>query len=241
MKQTLNLIALRTIRHNERHNIFTAYSLECGRMAFAVPAGGGKVASRMRALMMPLSMLECEADVRPGREVHLLGNVRTLMPLHSIAANPVKNSLALFLAEVLGAVLREGPPDAGVWHYVAHGICQLESMPPNRLANFHLCFLTGLASCLGIAPDCAGYRCGMTFDMVDARFRTTAPLHSAFLGPDEAQAVGTLLRLTYANMHRWRLDRATRARVLDGILEYYTLHHTALNNLRSLDVLHALM
>lgn len=240
MKQTLHLIALRTIRHNERHNIFTAYSLERGRVAFAVPAGCGKTASRMRALMMPLSLIECEAEVKPGAEVHRLVNPRSLAPLHSVSVNPVKNSLALFLAELLGAVLRDGPADESVWRYVAHGITQLDALPAPRLANFHLCFLAGLAGKLGIAPDATGYHSGMVFDMVDARFRHSPPLHTRFLAVDEAGVVATLMRLNYRNMHFWRMDRATRRSVLEGILEYYTLHHTPLTSLRSLDVLQML-
>ena len=241
MKQTLHLIALRTIRHNDRHNIFTAYSLERGRMAFAVSAGAGRNAARMRALMMPLSLIECEAELKPGVEVGRLANPRALATLHSVASNPVKNSLALFLAEVLGAVLRDGPGDESVWRFIAHGIMQLDALPPARLANFHLCFLAGLARVLGVAPDITDYREAMVFDLVDARFRMTAPLHTRHLAASEARAVVTLMRLTYANMHRWRMDRATRARVLEGVLEYYTLHHTQLTSLRSLDVLHALM
>ena len=42
MKETLHLIALRTVRHNERNSILTAYTLERGMMSFLQPAGGGK-------------------------------------------------------------------------------------------------------------------------------------------------------------------------------------------------------
>ena len=240
MKETMHIISLRVVKHNERHNIFVGYSLEAGRVAMAVPAGSSRAASRLRALLMPMSVIECEADIRPGREVHTMGNVRAEVSLQSVYSHPVKSAVAMFLAEVLGNVLREGPADAAVWHYVASSVTALELLPAENVANFHLCFLYGLGACLGIAPDASGYESGMVFDMEEGVFRRTAPLHGHFLGPEEAGAVYAVGRLTYSNMHGWRLTREERGRVLDAVLQYYTLHYASLSGLRSVEVLRQL-
>ena len=118
MKQKMQFIALRTVRHNDRHSILSAYSAECGRVAFAIPAGAGKEASRRRALLMPMSIVECVADIKPGREVSLMSEPRALAPLMGLRTNPIKSSIALFLAEVLGVVLRDGPPDSTLYKYI---------------------------------------------------------------------------------------------------------------------------
>ena len=165
MKQTFHLIVLRTVRHNERHDILTAYTLEGGRMAFAVNAGRGRSASRARALLMPLSLVECEADVKAGREVHTLMQPRSLVALHGISCSPVKATVALFLAEVLEIVFRDGPADRTVWRYVAESITLFDTLEGGRTANFHAVFLFGLARVLGIAPDTGGYRAGMMFEI----------------------------------------------------------------------------
>jgi len=241
VKQTLHLIILRTIRHNERHNILTAFSLESGRVAFAVSAGSGRAASRMRALMMPLSIVECEADIKPGRDIHTMANVRSMTALHGIHSHPVRSSLAMFLAEVLGCILRDGPPDSLLWQFIADGIVNLDRIPPAKLANFHLCFLSRLAAVLGIAPDIGSYSDGMVFDMADGRFRMTPPLHPHFFSAADSRAVPMLGRLTFQTMHLWRLSRDERRRILDGILEYYSIHYATLTGLKSLDILRTLM
>lgn len=241
MKQTLHLIALRTIRHNERHNILTAFSLESGRMAFAVSAGTGRAASRMRALLMPLSLVECEAYIKPGRDIHTMANIRSIATLHGIHSHPVRSAIALFVAEVLGCVLRDGPPDSLLWRFIADGIAVLDRLPPSRLANFHICFLSRLASVIGIFPDIGSYSDGMVFDMADGRFRMTPPLHPHFFSAAESRAVPMLGRLNYRTMHLWRLSRDQRQSILDGILEYYSIHHASLTGLKSLEVLRSLM
>ncbi len=240
MKRHLHLIALRTVKYSDRHNILIAYSRECGRVAFAIPAGAGREASRRRALLMPLGLVECVADIRPGQDVLLMHEPRAGMALHGIHAHPVKSAVALFLAEVLAVVLREGPADETLYEYVSRSVAMLDSIRADRVANFHLCFLYGLGRHLGIEPDMDGYRPGTVFDMVDGCFRMSAPMHRHYLPSTEAAAVAALSRMTYVNMHRFRMSRHERNNLLDGILRYYSLHYTALGSLKSLDVLRVL-
>ena len=240
MRETLNIIPLRLIRHNERANILTAYSLERGRLAFAVPAGSGKSASRLRALLMPMSIVECETEFKPGRDILIMSNVRPAVTLSDIHLSPAKSAIALFLAETLAAVLRDGPPDSPLWHFIADSVITLNLIPARQASNFHLCFLWHLGNILGIAPDTSTHAPGRIFDMVDGIFRTSPPLHSQYLAPADAEAIPILDRLNYRTMHLWQLTRSQRNHILDLILEYFTLHLAPLTGLKSLAVLRAL-
>ena len=240
MKQILHIVALRTIRHSDRHSILTAYSREAGRVAFAIPAGAGREAARRRALLMPLGLVECVADMKPGRDVHLMHEPRAIRALHGIGCHPVKNAVALFVAEVLDALLREGAPDELLFDYIAGSVAALDGREPRETANFHLCFLFGLGRFLGIEPDVSGCREGAVFDMRDGCYRMSVPMHSNYLTGDAAGSVALLSRMNYGNMHRFRLTRAERNATLDSILAYYSLHYAALGSLKSLDVLRVL-
>lgn len=240
MRRQLHMITLRTVRHTDKSSILTAYSRELGRVAFAVPAGTGREASRRRALLMPLGLVECVADIRPGREIHMMHDPRAVMPLHGLRSNPVKSAIGVFVAEVLGLVLRDGPPDGPLYEYVYRNVVVLDALPGVGIANFHLCFLYGLGRFLGIEPDVADYRDGMIFDMVDGCFRMTQPLHRHFLDSAASRAVVALSRMTLENMHVFKMSRQQRNDLLNGVLDYYSLHYTALNGLRSLDVLREL-
>lgn len=240
MKQKMQFIALRTVRYSDRHSILSGYSLESGRVAFAISAGGGKEAVRRRALLMPLGIVECVADIKPGREISVMYDPRAVSPLIGLRSNPLKSAVALFLAEVLGVVLRDGPPDKTLYNYMCRSIEVLDMLPSERVANFHICFLWGLGRFIGIEPDTEEYRPGMIFDMADGRFRISAPLHRHYLDPEQSGVVASLARMTYANMWLFRMNRHQRNDLLDGILKYYSLHYTGLQSLRSLDVLREL-
>lgn len=240
MKETLHIIALRTVRYSDRSDILSAFSLERGPVSFIIPAGKGREASRRRALLMPLGAVECSADIRPDRSIHPMTSPRLMAPLHSLRISPVKTTLTMFVAEALSVLLRETQPDATLWHFILDSALALDDMPDRRAANFHICFLVRLGALLGIEPDTSLYRPGKVFDMIDGTFRSSAPAHSEFLTGSDAAVAATLPRLNYRNMYRLKLTRAERARLLDAVLRYYALHYAPIDNLHSTDILRSL-
>lgn len=233
MNQTLHLMPLRLTPYSDTKAILSAYSRESGTMAFAVPM-------KRRGMFHPLAVLEVEASVKPGRDVHTFKEARPLLVLHTVMMDPVRSALTMFLAEALQVILRQSEGDALVFDFVADAMARLND-ERTPVGNFHLAFLIRLAAILGIAPDCGEYRPGRVFDMVDACFRASAPLHGQALDPLESTAAYRLSRITWENMGRYRFTRPQRAAALRRILEYYSLHYANLMALKSPSVLEALM
>ncbi len=240
MKQKMHIICLRSVRYSDSKSILSAYSLEAGRVSLLVGSGKGREAMRRRALTQPLGVLECVADVVPGRDIHRVAEMRPLHPLSALRANPVKCGVAMFLAEVLGVILGESQADEPMWRFVSAAVVRLDALEPDKVANFHVYFLYRLGMVAGIAPDSATFAPGKVFDLSDGRFRTAAPLHRDFLYSDEAEVAATLSRMTFDNMHLFRFTRAQRNRVTDLILRYFTIHYARLDSIKSLEVLRSL-
>lgn len=236
----LTFISLKTVRYSDTQSILSAYSLEHGRVSLVVPSGKGKGASRLRALTMPLSVLECETDFRPGREVLPMRQARPVEVFNGIHANPVKQMIAMFLAESLSMLLRESVPDEGVYTFIHSSVKWLDSIPAECSANFHVCFLLNLGRLLGIEPDVSTFRHGYVMDMRDGIWRSSMPLHGEWLASDESSAASMILRMTYSNMSRFRFTRQQRNRTLDLVLRYYSLHLAPLSHLHSLDILRSI-
>lgn len=239
MNRTLMILPLRLTPHSDRTSILQAYSREIGAVNFAVPAGSGAGAARRRALLQPLTPLEVEASIRPGRELHTFKEPRPLLTLHTIQAEPERRAVAMFLAEALQIILRQAEADGPTFDFIVDAVGRLNN-PEVAPANFHLTFLTGLAVLLGIASDAANYRPGMVFDMLDGTFRASAAIHGHCLSPAASAAAATLLRLDWQNMSRLRMPAAVRAEALERILEYYTLHYANLSAMHSPAILHTI-
>lgn len=235
MESPVTCIALRTIKYSDTASIATLWSREYGRMAVSIPSGNGREAQRRRAIMMPLGVFEAIADMRPGREVSRLKDVRPIAGAGQIT-NPAAAAIAMFLADFLYAALKDSGPDPALTDFLLGRVAALKKARGNALANFHLSFLYNISIFLGIAPDMGTYARGRYFDMREARYVASAPLHSHVLDPVRGETLYTLSRLCDRSLGLMRLSRAQRNEMLDLMLDYYSLHYARLNALASLAV-----
>ncbi|MBQ9556756.1 MAG: DNA repair protein RecO [Muribaculaceae bacterium] len=229
-------IVLNTIRYSDKHNIVHIYTDGRGLMSFAVPQGKTHAARMRNAMLMPLSLVDLEAGVRPGRELSMLREVRRNYPLATLYSDPLKNAIALFISELLAHVIQEPEGNAYLFRYIEQSVQLLEQMP-GQVGNFHICFLYHLGAHLGIQPNVESYRKGYWFDMTDGVFVPGAIRGHMHLPPQEAQVIHLLSRMTFSNMTRFRFNREERNRMLDVIISYYRLHNASIGTLRSPDIL----
>lgn len=235
MFETIECVALRTVRYSDRQSILSAYSRTHGRVAISLPAGAGRNAARLRAVTQPLAQFQCVADFRPNRDILSVRDLRCLQA--PPGGSPVKSALALFMADMLAALLREPQQDVLLFDFISEAILQLDAAPAQRSGNLHIAFLVKLAHFMGIEPDWGTYGEGKVFDLVDGIFRTSPPLHGRWLPSGEAATARLLSRMNFRTAHLFRFSRGERSLLLDRIIQYYQTHFPTLGALNSLDIL----
>ena len=236
MYEKLRGVVLNTIRYSDKHNIVHIYTDGRGLMSFAVPLGKTQAARMRNALLMPLSLVDLEAGVRPGRDLAVMREIHRNFPLATIYSDPVKNAISLFISELLAHVIQEPEGNDPLFRYIEQAVQLLEQLP-GHVANFHICFLYHLGAHLGIQPNVESHHDGYWFDMTDGVFVPAAVSGHMNLQPSEAQVIHLLSRMTFSNMAVFRFNREERNRVLDVIISYYRLHNAAIGTLRSPDIL----
>lgn len=232
-------IVLYTIPYNDTLSVVHIYTEKYGRVSYTLPRGNGRSAKMARALYMPLSLLELEVECRAGRDMQRIREAHTWIPLPRIQSNPIRTSLAMFLSEFLGGVLRNSEPQPDLFAYVTQSIQLLDGINEG-LGNFHLCFLIGLTSYIGITPNTDDFDRGAYFDMQEGVFARMRPIINPSLPPIEAAAMTKLLRMNFNNMHKFRFSRNERSAILDRIIMYYNLHLTGMGHLSSPAILHTI-
>lgn len=245
MYTPIHAVALRTIKHNERSSILTAWSAELGRVSLLMPAGNGAESRRRRALTMSMALFEGVVDVRPGREIMAVKDLRPWSPAGvpaDLTSSPARSTVAMFFAEVLTVVTREGSADEALWRLITETVDCLARSSGRGLANLVPAFLVRLAAVSGIEPDPTAYAKGYGLDMAEGVYRPTRPLHDYWINPADARLIEVFSRMTRRYAHRALIgfERAVRVAMLDGIIKYFTLHNYPLDRLRSLDVLRSL-
>ena len=126
------------------HTLSEAY----GRRGFLVRIG--KKAGM--ALLLPLNILEMDIVPNPKSTLWSARNLTARDPLNGIRGNLYKNTMSLFLSEVLLRTVRDGQAEDGLYPWCTRSILPLDTLEAD-FSNFHIRFLLELAGALGFRPS----------------------------------------------------------------------------------------
>lgn len=230
---TLHCIALTTVRHSDTRVLLRAWSREHGAVTFALPAGKGRGATRTRALTMPMGRFEGVSDVgapsSPRKEILYIRDLtlsksNTERGMRFTGDNPIISPVKQMVAGILAVILRGVEADEAMDAYLNRAIDSLENTTQRGVANFIDFFLFGLARYMGIMPDLREPGVGEVFDMREARFRHTQPLHGDYVAWPWSQWVWKLGRMNFDNFHHFKFTRQQRREIYDYLSRYYCYH-----------------
>jgi DNA repair protein RecO (recombination protein O) len=145
---SIELIVLGTTKTGDNALVVHTLSREMGRRGFLVRPGKKAAAS----LFLPLSILEAEVVENRRSELWSLKGISARDSLAGIRGNIHKNTMTLFLSEVLFRTLREGMLEDGLYRWCIGSILTLDALEGD-FANFHIRWLLELAGALGFRPS----------------------------------------------------------------------------------------
>ena len=211
MKSKAELIVLNHTKFGENSIVLHTLSAEYGRRGFLV-----KVSPRAgMALFLPLNILEAEVTENPTSDLWFARNFVSVNPLNGIRSNIHKNTMTLFMSEVLYRVIKDQTNEDGLADWLKGQILTLDALESD-FANFHLMFLLNLCSALGFDPDTAGLAPFADKHLLQVEALLTKPFTEAMLLP---------------------LSGADRNAIAESILKYIEYHTESAVNVRSLAVL----
>jgi len=231
-------IVLHTVKYNDSSSIITIYTRHYGKIAVRIYGVNKKKSIFRASFQQPLSILEIDLFRLPGKEIQRIKDVRMDYLFEELPFHPVKNSLAIFISELLFRSLQQTEPDENLFLFLENSIKQLDCCK-SGLANFHLVFMLKLARYLGFEPNQETEN-GNYFDLMNGVFKYNRPLHTHFLLPEDTNNLQLLLSADYSNMNKIILSRENRANLLKGMTDYFRLHIPEFHGLNSLAVLQSL-
>ena len=211
MVTATELIVLHTTKVGENSIVVHTLSKEYGRRSFLV-RGAGK---RLMSLLLPLNILE--AEVTESTKSTLL-SARNLTARHSLLGirnNIFKNSMTMFMSEVLYRVVKDGSLEEGLYEWCEHSILLLDAIQED-FSNFHLRFLLELTVALGFSPEARDLQ--------------------SFVG-DHYQIVDQMMRESFVQTMLIPLNGQLRNEIAEEVLRYIEYHTESSVNVNSLKVL----
>ena len=228
-------IVLHKIKYDDKNLIVHVYSRDFGRISY-IAAKRKKQGSVHASAFEALSLIRYQAEHKPNRELQRMKECQHIYAFHTLFLDPVKNSISLFLSEVLYRVLQEAEANESLFAYLSESIKILDLVEDGK-ANFHIAFLMQLCRDLGITPNMEDAQAGWYFDMQAGCFVPFPPNHKFWMSYEEAGPFIHLQDIAFDNLADYRFSRIQRRKLLDTLLDYYRLHLNNFPLIKSLDIM----
>ena len=148
MTENIEAIVLGYTKFGENSVVVHTLSEEYGRRGFLV-----RICKKAgMALLLPLNILEMDVVPNPKSTLWSARNLTARDPLNGIRGNLYKNTMSLFLSEVLLRTVRDGQAEDGLYPWCTRSILTLDTLEAD-FSNFHIRFLLELAGALGFRPS----------------------------------------------------------------------------------------
>ena len=215
MTANIELIVLHTTKTGDNSIVAHTLSKEYGRRSFLIRGAGKKSTMSM---LLPLSIIEADVVETTKSTLFTARNLSSRYPLLGIRNNLYKNSMTLFLSEVLYRTVKDGVNEDGLYGWCVKNILLLDAMDSD-FSNFHIRFLLEFAVALGFSPES----------------RDLAP----FVG-ENFPIVEAFMKESFADAMMIPLNGSVRNEIAEGILRYIEFHSDSAINVASLSVLREL-
>lgn len=214
MTETTKAVVVHVFPYSETSLIAKTYTRKFGFSTYIFK--GIKKRRKDKALLFPLSLVEISALHKSDGELNFGRTIHGYQSHPNLHSNPVKSTIAMFLAEWLLKTLAVGEADEDLFDWIEKSLELLEQT--KTPANYHLWFLIRLTHYMGFIPA-NNFSAGQSVFNLDEREFTSGSVPGDKLQPNESRLLKHLLEDSYNDIMILRVNAFERRNLL------YFFHH----------------
>ena len=230
-------IVISSIKYGDNHLIVKCYTEQEGTKSYLLR---GILSSKKRQLkaayFQPLTQLKIVANHKNNQTLHSIKEVEISNHYTSLPVDIYKQSIVLFLSEVLSYSIQEEEENIPLYNYLEAAFIWLDKN--KSISNFHLLFLLNLTKYLGFYPELNNPDY-YYFDLSEGNFTNQLPKFN-FIKGDNLVEFKKLLGINFDTIDAVKFNSKSRQQVLSILIQYYELHLNGFRKPKSLEVLKAL-
>lgn len=236
MQVTTKAIVLSAIKYGDTSLIVKAFTASDGIKSYLLKGILASKKGKLKpALFQPLTQLELVAYHKNKGTLERIKEAKVVHPYKTIHSNIIKNSIVLFLSEMLTNSIQEEQKEQALYNYLEYSLIWLDENRANP--NYHILFLVNLTKFLGFYPD-ESQTDGNYFDLLEGNFRTTPNLNP-LLENEANTLLKRFLGINFDAIMQIKTTKQHRLELLNKWILYYELHLQGFRKPKSLAVLNA--
>ena len=227
-------IVISSIKYRDTSLIVKLYTKEVGLVSYLLKGILKSKKGRLKsAYFLPLTQLKIIANHHEKRSLQNLKDAQVNFVYKSIHTSLPKQSIVLFLSEVLGNAIKEQENNIALYDYLENSLIWFDSH--QDISNFHLVFLLNLTKFLGFYPDLSqSTKSG--FHLQEGVFSNDHTNKNIISG-NELMLLKRLLGTNFDELIELTLLKTERQKLLHILIQYFELHLAGFKKPRSLKVL----
>ena len=227
-------IVISTIKFSDTSLIVKLYTEKVGLVSFLLKGILKSKKGKLRtAYFQPLNQLSVIFSHKEKRNLQLLKEAQVIHVYETIYTSIVKQSIVLFLSEILTSAIQEEENNTLLYEYLEHSLIWLDSH--DQISNFHLLFLLNLTKFLGFYPD-VSQSDKNGFHLSEGFFTDHLQIKEVIKG-NEINQFKKLLGIHFDNVEYINYSKTERQRLLQILIRYFELHLGGFRVPKSLAVL----
>lgn len=231
---TTKAIVFNAIKYSDSSLIVKCFTFEDGLRSYLIrgilKSKKGKLKT---AYFQPLSQLELVVNHKNNTTLNSIREARVYHPYNTIHTSIIKQTILLFLSEVLSSIIQEEEQNQSLYTYLETALIWFDTHDEN--ANFHLVFLLNLTRFLGFYPDTSNSD-DAVFNLMEGSF-TNSTYDKLILKNEKLNLFKRVLGINFDTINQVFFSKKERQIVLRIIIHYFELHLEGFRKPKSLDIL----
>ena len=225
---------VKSIKNGETSMIVSCYLEDIGLKSFIVKGiYGTKKPKFSKAHFFPLNFISINYSLSKPDRLSYIKEVKPVIIFNSIHSSIEKSTVIIFLSEILNSVFREeGDKNQNLFNFLDKSIRWYDAQ--ENCNNFHIKFLIELTRHIGFYPNIVNQE-DKFFNLESGSSSTIKPI-SKFIEFDDYELFKQLLGMKFEDLNYMAINKDSRLRLLNHIVDYYSLHLQMFKSPKSIDI-----
>jgi len=227
-------LVIKSIKQGETSSIVSCYLEDIGFKSFLVKGLYSKKRSKFsKAHFFPLNVISLNYSYIKNRNLGYIKEVKSEIIFKSIYTDIQKSSVIVFLSEILNSVFREElQENKDLFDFLLNSLLWYDKTKNCNI--FHIKFLIELTKFIGFFPNVKNKNDNY-FSLESGSTTNTEPINESIKGED-LKLFNNLLGMKFEDLNKMSVGKESRTRILNKIIDYYSLHLQTFKTPRSINV-----
>ncbi|MVT06869.1 DNA repair protein RecO [Chitinophaga tropicalis] len=235
-------IVLRTVKYGDTSAIVNIFTELFGVQSYMVNGVRSSKPTAKGNLFQPGNILDLVVYHHEQKNIQRISEFKLAFIYTSLHFNIVKNTVALYMIELLQKSLKEPEQHPEMYYFAERALQVLDAAPLTIAANIPLYFTLKVAEHLGFRLNGRYSEYAHYLDLQEGSFTDLPPHHSNYLDAAGSEITDRLFQCNeWEKLGEITMNKDKRRKLLYAYLDFFKLHMPDFTELNSPPILHEIL